>query len=216
MAFPPKGKPYTQFPYDPSLGDQSQQALQWVITQINQLIGQAGVPPTSGLQSITPNTVDPTGSQITSAGVRMGSITTAIAWTATTTTVTFFWDGTNGSQVFKIGRDDGTVYINPTGSPLLVSQLLANTQYFFYPFFNESQQVIQFGTIPGVSVGSPSIAFTVPNFKAAQQQILRGNIPLGILLLTTGITTPGAGSTSGSGGTGGGSAGGGVNRGLLQ
>lgn len=216
MAFPPRGKVWTQFPSDPALGDQTQQALQWMITQINQLAGQANAPTSQGLQSLVQNTVDPTTGQLISAGNRVASIASAIAFVATPTTVTFYWDGTNGSQPFTIGRDDNSVYHNTAGSPLVVSGLVASTQYFFYPFFNEAQQVIQFATQPGISVGSPSIAFLNPNFKAAQQQILRGNILLAFVLGTNGITTPATGTTPGSGGSGGGGVGGGGNRGNLQ
>lgn len=210
-------KPYGQRPFDPGWADQSNNWGDWVTSALNQLIGQNGVPPAKGFPSLSVPVVDPTSSQITSAGSRMSSVTTAIAWTATTTTVTFYWDGTNGSQVLRIGRDDGTVYgPNPAGSPVTVTGLTANTQYFFYPYFDETLQAVRFPTVANVAVGSPAVAFTSPNFPAAQQQILRGHVPLGLLLVSTGVTTPNSGSTSGSGGSGGGGAGSGGGRGALQ
>lgn len=204
----PKSKPYNQFPYDETLSPQSKQCLDWVVTQLNQLIGQGAVPPGQNLQAFGSNIVDPTSAQIVSAGSRMSSIATGIAFATTTTSVTFYWDGTNGSKPFQIYRDDGTVFgPSITGSPYAVTGLSPSTQYFFYPYFDESVQQIKFSTIGGVSVGSPAIAFTTQNNLAAQQQILRGHIPLAFLLSSTGVTTPGAGTTTGFGGSGGGGAG---------
>lgn len=147
----------------------------------------------------------------------MSSISTPIQWIATTTSISFYWDGTNGSSFLRIGRDDGTV-IGPTnnGSPVIVSNLTISTQYYFYPYWDEVQQKVIFATVQNVAVGIPALAFTVPNFLAAQQQILRGRIPLAILLAQTGVATPGAGTTSGTGGSGGGGAGAGGLRGNLQ
>lgn len=211
----PRAKAYNQFPRDSALGDQSLQALDWVVTQLNQIVGQGVPPPFQGLPSVQNNIVNPTTGQITSLGSRMSSVTTAIAFVATTTTITLFWDGTNGSQVFMVGRDDGSVYgPNPAGSPLKITGLVASTNYWLYGYFDEVQSVIRFAT-NAKAVGSPALAFTAPNFNAAQQQIMRGHIPLGLLMVTTGISTPGSGSSSGSGGSGGGGAGAGGNRGSL-
>ena len=184
------------------------QGLDWMVTQLNQLIGLANVPPNQSLSSFGINVIDPTSAQIVSQGSRTSSIATGIAFVATTTGVTFYWDGTNGSQPFQIVRDDGATY-GPSiaGSPYAVSGLSANTTYFFYPYFDESVQQIKFATIGGVSVGTPAIAFTSKNLQAAQQQILRGNVPLGAILSSTGLTTPSGGSASGFGGSGGGGAG---------
>lgn len=203
-------KPWGNRPYDPSWADQSNGWGDWVTSALNQLIGQGGLTPGKGFPALSVPVVDPTTAQIVSLGSRASSITSAIAWTATTTSVSFFWDGTNGSDVLRIGRDDGSVYgPNPAGSPVTVAGLNPNTNYVFYPYFDEALQAVRFPTVPNVAVGSPAIAFTAPNFTAAQQQILRGRIPLGLLLCTTGVTTPNAGTSSGTGGSGGGGAGGG-------
>src|SRR4029077_1442451 len=205
-------KPFSSAPreYDSTWGDAVQSA-------INTLIGQQKVPAAQGFPGLVVPTVDPTTAQITSRGSRMSSITTPITWVATATTVTFYWDGTNGSQLLRIGRDDGTV-VGPTnnGSPVVVTGLTASTQYFFYPYWDEVQQKVIFSTVQGTAKGTPAFAFLVQNFFAAQQQILRGRIPLGLLLIDTGVTTPGSGTTSGSGGSGGGGAGSGGHRGALQ
>lgn len=209
-------KPYGQRPFDPGWADQSNNWGDWVTSALNQLIGQNKVPPAKGFPSLSVPVVDPTSNQITSAGNRVASIITDIIFVASSTSVQFFWDGTNGSQVFRIARDDGSVYTNPAGSGLLCTGLSPSTLYFFYPYFNEAQQVIQFASVPGISVGSPSIAFTSPNLKGAQTQILRGNLLVAINLATNGITTPASGTNApASGGSGGGGVGGGPNRGHL-
>lgn len=206
-------KPFSSAPreFSSEWADQVQSA-------INQLIGQ-GQNPTQqkGFPSLQVPVVDPTTPQITSKGNRMSSVTTPITWVATSSSISFFWDGTNGSQFLRIGRDDGTI-VGPTnnGSPVVVSNLSPSTQYYFYPYWDESAQKVIFATVPQVSVGTPAIAFAVPNFLAAQQQILRTHIQLAVLLAQTGVATPGSGSTSGTGGSGGGGAGGGSNRGNLQ
>src|SRR6478609_6513208 len=80
-----------------------------VQSALNQLIGQGGVPPAKGFPSLSVPSVDPTTGQIPSKGSRTSSVTTVISFTFTATTVSFFWDGSNGSQPLRIGRDDGTV-----------------------------------------------------------------------------------------------------------
>jgi hypothetical protein len=209
MANNPRSKPYSQFPYDSALGDQSKQCLDWIVTQLNQLVGQANVPPSQSLASFGTNVIDPTSAQIISAGSRMSSITTGLAFVAHPTSISFYWDGTNGSQPFQIYRDDNSVF-GPfiTGSPFTITGLSANTTYFFYPYFDETVQQIKFATIAGVAVGNPAVAFTAKNILAAQQQILRGRLTLGTTAATSGITTPNAGSTPGTAGGGGGGGGG--------
>lgn len=205
MTFNPKAKPFSQFPMDAGIGDQSKQCLDWMVTQINQLVGQANTPPNAGLDSLNPNSISPTNAQIQSAGSRTSSLTSPLKFVVTTTTVAFYWDGTNGSEAFKIYRDDNSIYgPSISGSPQKVAGLVNATLYYFYPYFDESVNQIKFVNLPGVSVGTPAIAFTSQNLLAAQQQILRGRIPIALLLATTGVTTGGA---NGSGGTGGGGAG---------
>jgi hypothetical protein len=174
------------------------------LTQLNQLMGQGSVPPSQSLQSFGANVINPTTSQIISAGSRTSAIATAIGYVVQPTTISFYWDGSHGTQPFKIYRDDGTVF-GPfiTGSPVTVTGLVANTPYFFYPYWDENLQLIQFATVAGVGVGTPAIAFTAQNNLAAQQQILRNRISLGALLASTGVTTPNVGTITASGGSGG-------------
>lgn len=207
MANPLKPWSFTPGEYDRNWAD-------WVTGILNQLAGQAGVNPSSqGFPALSVPVVDPTSAQIPSKGSRTSSVTTEIAFTFDATSATFFWDGTNGSQFLRIGRDDGTV-VGPTsvGSPFRVSGLSANT-YRFYPYWDETLGKVVFAS-NSAAVGSPPVAFLNPNFPAAQQQIMRGHIPLGILLVTVGVTLTG-GTGSGSGGSGGGGSGAGGNRGAL-
>ncbi len=213
MAF--KQRTYTEVPHDETISPQIREFLASLLSQVNALSGQ-GTPTTGqGIQALSLNTVDPTTGQIVSAGSRVSSVTTALGFIASTNTaavgsVTFFWDGSNGSQVFKIGRDDGSVYgPNPAGSPLVVTGLPASatttTTYYFYPYFDEALQKIVFASVPGQSIGMPPLAFPAQSFKAAQQQIMRGHVALALSLSATGVQVPAAGTTNppASGGTGG-------------
>lgn len=218
MAFPQRT--YTEVPQDEAISPQLREFLNSLLSQVNALSGKGSPTPGQGIAALSQNTIDPKTGQITSSGNRMASIITDITFVAASTNVQFFWDGINPisapSVLFTILRDDGSIYRNPAGSGLLCTGLSPSTTYFFYAYFNEAQQVIQFASVPGVSVGSPSIAFTSPNQKGAQTQILRGNLLLAINLASNGITTPASGTNAAaSGGSGGGSVGGGFNRGRL-
>jgi hypothetical protein len=199
------------------MGDQAKQCLDYILTQINQMQGQGNVPPSQGIGTFGPNIINPTSAQIISAGSRTSAIATGITYKVQPTTIQFFWDGSNTSQPFQIFRDDNTVF-GPfiTDSGLIVTGLVANTPYFFYPYFDETLIRIKFATVAGVAVGSPAIAYTVQNNLAAQQQILRNRIPLAALLASTGVTTPNAGTTTAFGGSGGASSGVGGNGRLLR
>jgi len=202
-------KPWSNPPFDAH-----PEWIQWATSALNQLLGQAFPTSGQGFPALSVPTVDPTTSQIPSKGSRTSSVTTAIAFTFDATSATFYWDGTNGSEILTIGRDDGTM-VGPTsvGSPFTVTGLTTNT-YRFYPYWDDINGRVVFPTNSS-AVGTPAVAFLQPNLPAAQQQILRGHIPLGILLVTVGVTLTG-GTGSGSGGSGGGGAGAGGNRGALQ
>jgi hypothetical protein len=202
-------KPYSQAPMvdDGNMRD----FLTWVHVSLNQLIGAANATPQQGLQTLVNKQIDPTTTQIVSAGSRMGSIVSRVTFTVTTTTATFFWDSTGptGSGPLTIYRDDGTV-IGPTivGSPLVVTGLTPSTKYFFYLYWDEAAARVAFAVGNSTGVGTPPIAFTAQNLVASQQLLLAGRIPIALALAATGITTTGAGSASGSGGGGGGGVGG--------
>ena len=208
-------KPWMNAPLEQNVGQDTNQFFVWVQSALNQLISLGNAPPSQGLQSLQNNIINPTSGQIASAGSRMSSVTTAITYVFTANSVQFFWDGTNGSTPLFIGRDDGTV-IGPVvaGSGLTVTGLTTNTTYNFYAYWDEALGQVVFA-VNKAAVGVPPIAYNPPNFNAAQTQIMRGHIPLGALLVTTGVT-PVVGGGSGSGGSGGGGAGGGINRGGLK
>ena len=200
-------------PFEQNVGQDTNAFLVWAQSALNQLINFKNAPPSQGLQSLQNNIVNPSTSQVQSIGSRTSSVTTAITFTFTATAASFFWDGSNGSVALQIGRDDGTL-VGPivAGSGLTVTGLTTNT-YRFYPYWDENLGQVVFDS-NSAAVGTPPYAFLNPNLLAAQQQILRGHIPLGILLVTTGVTLTG-GTGSGSGGSGGGGAGAGGNRGQL-
>ena len=133
--------------------------------------------------------------------------TAGFAYTATDTSITWYWDGTNGSLVPVINRADGSRFTIPTsGSPLTVSGLVASTTYYFLPFWNVNS-LCNIGWVPG-TVGSPQVAFVVAdttdpvnNPVYLMEQTLQGNEPL-----TAGYMTA---ATAAGGGSGGGGAGGG-------
>lgn len=202
-----RGRLPNQFPRD-QWGTASLETLDSILLQLNNLVGSGQVPPANSLGAFGPNVVQPTTSQVVSGGSRTSSITTGIVAVMTTSGATFYWDGSNGSKPFQIYRDDGSIF-GPSivGSGYVVSGLSPSTTYYFYPYFDETQQRIQFATVAGVSVGSPAIAFTAQNNLAAQQQILRNRIPLAFILSSTGAATTGGGSSNVFGGSGGASSG---------
>ena len=194
---------YTEAPYDDALGDQTKQFLDWVTTSINTLVGQ-NLTLQQGFAALNQPTVNPSTAQLVSAGSRPQSITTAFTFVPTSTGVTFYWDGTNGSQPLSIYRDDGTI-VSPIVGNQTVSGLSPSTTYYFYPYYDETLGAVRWAVVSGVSIGTPGYAFTTKNILANQQQIMRNHIPLASGLAITGVTTTASGTGSqGSGGNGGG------------
>ena len=196
---------YNQVPISEFISDSHAAFLDWVMSSLNVLVGQniSG----AGFSSLSTPTVDPTTSQITSKGSRASSLTTPFYSKANSpTSVSIYWDGTNGSPILTIHRDDGTV-AGPFPGNQTITGLIASTTYYFYPYFDESAQVVRFVSQAG-AVGSPPIAYLAPSITLGQTQLMRGHIPLASNLAITGITTPASGSTSpvslgGGGGAGG-------------
>ena len=116
---------------------------------------------------------------------------------ATPTTITFYYDGTHGSQVITLYRANQDQIQVPAGGTA-VTGLTANTTYFFYPYFDERSRSLKW--VAG-NAGSPAIASTVDNSNSAQIARLTHHIPL-----TPGtsisITTPNVGSSPSSVGGG--------------
>jgi hypothetical protein len=131
----------------------------------------------------------------------MGSVppawTALFGFTSTTNSIHLYWDGVNaGSSAVNIFRADGT-----TSGPFVgdqnVTGLSASTTYYFYPYFDEFNQLVWF---PQGGVGVPDIAFTARSQSAAQSQGLQSRIPLSQGAVAAATTSSGTG-----GGTGGGS-----------
>ena len=204
MSNPTKLRPWSLRPQDDAVSDQTQQFFDWIQTSLNTLIGQQ-LPPAPGVSALSPGIIDPTTSQLKSAGSRTSSLTTNFSASApSTTSIIIYWDGTNNSTILRIYRDDGAI-IGPFPGSQIISGLTANTTYFFYPYFDEATQRVLFVSAPG-AVGSPPIAYQTATITVAQQQILRGRIPLAANLSVTGFATPSVGTTpaASQGGGGGG------------
>ena len=197
-----KLRPWSQRAYDPALGTNTNQFMDWVASSLNQLIGQVSAPSALGQGALSPNQINPTSNTIQSLGGRVTSLATGFIYTATTTSISLFWDGTNGSTLLRIYRDDGTVE-GPFAGSQEITGLGSGLTYFFYPYFDENTQTVRFVSQAGAT-GSPPIAYLATAPELAQQQFLRGHIPLASNLSVTGITTNVTPPTSIGGGGGGG------------
>lgn len=197
---------YTQAPNDDGIGQQTRECLDWLVTSVNTLVGQ-NLTLQQGFNALSQPQVDPTTSQVRSAGSRTAALTTNFGFTCpSTTSISLFWDGTNNSTILRVYRDDGTV-AGPFPGSQPITGLTANTKYFFYPYFDETLQRVLFVSLPP-AVGSPPIAYTMASIAVAQQQLLRGRVVLASDLAVTGITTPAAGNTPATNAGGGGASGG--------
>lgn len=101
------------------------------------------ISPTSGLQAVG-NVFPP---------VVQGQF----GFSATPSSITLYWDGTNGSQVFAIKRADGSNYTVPGGS-MTITGLSPLTQYGFLPYNKLSSQT-QLSFSLG-DAGMPQFAFS--------------------------------------------------------
>lgn len=109
---------------------------------------------------------------------------------ATPISITFYYDGTNGSQIIQVQRANGNASPVAAGKTL-VTGLTPNTTYFFYPYYDERIQSLQW--VAGDS-GNPAIAFSAQDPAAAAQMRLTHRIPLAAGTPIT-VTTPAGGSS---------------------
>lgn len=141
-------------------------------------------------------------------GAGVSANVAGFAYTSTGTSITWYWDGTNGSKVPVITRGDGSRFTVPTsGSGLTISGLSNTTTYYFLPFWNVNN-LCNIGWVQGTT-GSPQIAFvlsdTTDTVNAAtyfMQSTLQGNEPLTNSFMSA-ATASGGGSGGGGGGGGG-------------
>jgi len=114
-----------------------------------------------------------------------------------TTTITISWPATpirRGSRTTIPFFSSDTAI--PAGS-ILITTLVANTQYFFYPFWSEKAKILGWGGAGNAtSAGTPAIAQTVQSDLVLQQQSYQGFVPLNTLAWTT----PAAGTKTATGG----------------
>lgn len=142
------------------------------------------------------------GTTVGSAGSTPFSTTSSFAYTATTTSITWYWDGTNGSTTLTIYRADNNA-TGPISGSQTITGLSPSTTYNFYPYWDEPTQTLKWVT---GGTGTPAYAISSAGSKVAvQQQNLRTRLPLSIGGMQA--STPAAGSGSGTGGGGGGGGG---------
>lgn len=136
-----------------------------------------------------------------SAGSTPFSNTTSFAYTSTTLSITWYWDGTNGSTTLDILRADNTT-TGPISGNQTITGLTANTTYNFYPYWDEVSQSVKW-----VAGGSGTPAYAQPSAggrNLVQAQNLRNQIPLSLGGMQASTTASGSGSGTGGGGGGGG------------
>src|SRR2546421_3588722 len=142
-------------------------------------------------------------------GVPPSGNTSGFAYTSTSTSITWYWDGTNGSTVITLKRADGSVQVIPTsGSGLAVTGLAATTTYYFLPYWTPNNQC-NIGWVKG-TIGTPQIAFVVADTTSVTngafyllEQSLQDREPLTAGFMTA-VTAAGGGSCGGGRGGGGG------------
>lgn len=123
-------------------------------------------------------------------------------FSATSSAITIFWDGTNGSNQFVIKRSDGTNFTIPPGR-LQINGLSAGVVYRFAPYLNlNSPNNVSF--VAGDS-GTPRFAFSpnassVLTSSAIRTQQLQENeaITPGFIQFTMPSSSGGTSSGSGS------------------
>lgn len=144
----------------------------------------------------------------TSSGVKTQAsipptVNNGFAYTSTTTSITWFWDGTNGSMLLQIDWPDGSVTQVPPAS-LQITGLTPNTAYKFYPYFNVDLNMVLFAQVAG-GVGTPPVAYTAVSASAAGIVNADRNVAMssGSMAASTPNSGTGGGSGGGTGGKGG-------------
>jgi hypothetical protein len=128
----------------------------------------------------------------------------AFAYTSNGTSITWFWDGTNGSFILIVNWPDRSVTQIPPAS-FQVTGLANSTSYNFFPYFDVVQGGIFFAADPLAGVGTPPIAFAagasilVPTAIQSQDN----HVPLNLSNMAGATTAGGAGGGSGGGRFGG-------------
>lgn len=139
--------------------------------------------------ALTSNEIDFTKSGVLMKGSVPPTWSGAFTYASTTSSITWSWSG------LVILRADGTQTEITNGS-LAITALAAASTYFFYPYWDETQQLLAF--VAG-GAGNPGNAQTAKTISAAQQQALQGRIPLSAGAMMAATTSSGTGGGSGGG-----------------
>ena len=161
---------------------------QSAVNPVTKSAGDRLINPNSGLQAVGN----------TSPFVMQGKFN----FLGTSNSITLFWDGTNGSQIFVIKRADGSSFTVPSGS-LFIGGLTPNTTYGFLPYNKiTAQDHLSFSV---GDAGTPQFAFSpaasetlISQANQNQKQAVNEAITTGFIY----FTTPAAGSSTGSGDAG--------------
>lgn len=120
-----------------------------------------------------------------------------IAYVSTASSITWYWDGTNGSSLLTIFWPDGSSTQVPPAN-LAITGLSASTTYTFYPYFSVDLNSILFAQVAG-GLGTPPAAYSGSTMAAATVQSLDGNASILASPLTAATTSSGSGGGSGGG-----------------
>lgn len=189
--------------------EQLQESVRNLAAQLNQTNAQ--VTNTQTNQTSLAATVDQAlstlpASSLLSAGSSSGlkaqgnavpTVNGKFAYVSTTSSITWYWDGTNGSSLLTIYWPDGTSTAVPPAN-LAITGLSSNTAYTFYPYFNVDLNSVGFVQVSG-GVGTPAAAYTASSLAAAAAQSADGNTPMVAAPLTASTTSSGSGGGSGGG-----------------
>lgn len=128
----------------------------------------------------------------------------AFAYTSNGTSITWFWDGTNGSFILIVNWPDRSVTQIPPSS-IQVTGLANSTTYNFFPYFDVVQGGIFFAADSGAGIGTPPIAFAAAAsiLVATAIQAQDNHVPLNLSNMSAATTGGGAGGGSGGGRFGG-------------
>jgi hypothetical protein len=141
------------------------------------------------VDALTSNEIDPSKSGMLMKGSVPPTWSGAFTYVSTPSSITWSWSG------LTILRADGTNTQITNGS-LAVTSLAAATTYCFYPYWDETQQLLAF---VGGGAGNPANAQTAKTIAAAQQQALQGFVPLSSGAMTAATVASGTGGGSGGG-----------------
>lgn len=119
------------------------------------------------------------------------------AYTSSTSGITWYWDGTNGSTLLTIMWPDGSTTPVPPAN-FTVGGLSASTTYRFYPYFDTIFGGIKFAIASG-GLGSPAAAYSGTNLGAAAIAAADTHVSATSNAMTAATTSSGSGGGSGGG-----------------